>query len=113
MVSCGCGRHRSESTPGGPTVTLTGVDETIAPAASVALATNVMTLPAAAFAFADTEKVPPTVWRDPEMLAGATTGAGPGAESDKWASGPPALVPALATALSQPPPWSGARSSGN
>ena len=92
---------------------MTGVEETIAPAASVALATNVITLPAAAFAFADTEKVPPTVWRDPEMLAGATTVAGPVAESDNWVIGAPAVFHALATALSEAPPWSVARLSGN
>ena len=112
MVSCGCGRHRSASTPGGPTVTVTGVEDTLAPAASVALATKVMMLPAAAFAFAVTEKVPPTVWRDPEMLAGAATVAGPAAESDNWVIVAPAVFHALATAWSEPPACSVARLSG-
>ena len=49
----------------------TGAEETIAPAASVALATSVMVAPAAAPAFADTAKVDETVGRVPETLDGA------------------------------------------
>jgi len=54
-----------------------GFRGTIAPAASVALATSVMVLPAAAPEFADTEKLDPTVGRVPEMLAGAAIVPGP------------------------------------
>jgi hypothetical protein len=57
-------------------VTVTGVEETCAPAASVALATSVMVLPAAAPEFAETVKVAPMVGRDPETLEGAATLAG-------------------------------------
>src|SRR5712692_4533253 len=72
MESCGCGRQRSASTTGGPMVTVTGAEETGTPVkASVALATRVMVLPTAAPVFAETEKVEPTVGRDPETLEGA------------------------------------------
>src|SRR5229473_53439 len=69
--SRGCGRQASASATGGPMVTVTGAEETGTPVrASVALATRVMVLPAAAPAVAETEKVEPTVGRDPETLEG-------------------------------------------
>jgi hypothetical protein len=85
-------------------VTITGAEDTIAPAASVALATSVIVPPATAPAFADTAKDPETVGRDPEMLAGAATVPGPVAESESCVIGAPAVFHAVATALSEPPP---------
>src|SRR6267142_857051 len=93
-------------------VITTGSEETIAPAASVALATRVMVLPAAAPEFADTEKLDPTVGRVPEMLAGAATVPGPVAESESWVIAAPAVFHALATAVRDPPPCSVAGLSG-
>ncbi len=90
----------------------TGAEETIAPAASVALATSVMVLPAAVPAFADTEKLDPTVGRVPEMLAGAATAPGPVAESESCVIAAPAVFHALATAVSELPACSVARLSG-
>src|SRR6266850_285543 len=98
------GRQRSASVTGGPMVITTGAEETIAPAASVALATSVMVLPAAAPAFAATEKLDPTVGRVPEMLAGAATVPGPVAESESWVIAAPAVR--------DPPPCSVAGLSG-
>src|SRR5712664_1013079 len=106
------GRQRSASVTGGPMVITTGAEETIAPAASVALATSVMVLPAAAPAFADTEKLDPTVGRVPEMLAGAATAPGPVAESESCVIAAPAVFHALATAVSELPACSVARLSG-
>src|SRR3981189_2702161 len=93
-------------------VITTGSEETMAQAASVALATRVRVMPAAAPAFADTEKLDPTVGRVPEMLSGAATVPGPVAESDSWVAAAPAVFHALATAVRDRPPCSVARLSG-
>src|SRR5712664_4852879 len=106
------GRQRSASVTGGPMVITTGLEETIAPAASVALATSEMVLPAAAPAFADTEKLDPTVGRVPEMLAGAATVPGPVAERESWVIAAPAVFHALDTEVRDPPPCSVAVLSG-
>src|SRR6267143_334019 len=82
------GRQRSASVTGGPMVITTGLEEKIAPAASVALATSVMVLPAAA------------------------TVPGPVAERESWVIAAPAVFHALATAVRDPPPCSVAVLSG-
>src|ERR1700694_3691894 len=107
------GRQRTASVTGGPTVITTGAEETIAPAASVALATSVMVAPAAAPAFADTAKVDETVGRVPETLDGAAIEPGPVAAIESCVIAAPAVFQALATAVSEPPPCSVARLSGN
>src|SRR5258708_29625563 len=71
-----------------------------------------MVLPAAVPAFADTEKLDPTVGRVPEMLAGAATAPGPVAESESCVIAAPAVFHALATAVSELPACSVARLSG-
>ncbi len=113
MESRGSGRQRSASTTGGPMVTVTGAEETGTPVkASVALATRVMVLPAAAPAFAETENVEPSVGREPETLEGAAMVPDPVAESESCVTTAPAVFQALATAVSDPPPCSVARLSG-
>src|SRR5258708_35050749 len=71
-----------------------------------------MVLPAAVPAFADTEKLDPTVGRVPEMLAGAATAPGPVAESESCVIAAPAVFHALATAVSELPACRVARLSG-
>src|SRR5713226_5348894 len=112
--SRGCGRQPSASATGAPMVMVTGAEKTGTPVrASVALATRVMVLPAAAPAFAETEKVAPSVGLVPETLEGAAMVPDPVAESESWVTAAPVVFEALATAVSDPPPCSVAPLPGN
>jgi len=80
-----------------------GAEETIAPSESTAVATSVMVLPATAPELAETMKVPPTVFREPEIVAGAPTLPGPEAARVSCVMFRPPEFHPLATAVSDPP----------